>query len=260
MLSRAILPFVLLWLALASARGNNQYSVEDIQKLYESLQFAQVVTHGRALLQQQDNLSVADLIQIHQYMALSFYTLGRLDSARSHFLSLLTLNPEFQLDPVTVSPKIIHFFEDLKARWATRITAQPTPPHFVRYVVVPDPRLGALWRSALFPGWGQRFKGQNRRALLFGSAFLVGGLATGISWILEKQAHDDYRASTAPRAIETNYQDYNRWYKRRRTLGLVTLTVWTASVLDALLTPLPIHPQLKAGNRQVSLQLQWHIR
>ncbi|RMG61493.1 MAG: hypothetical protein D6715_13545, partial [Calditrichaeota bacterium] len=220
MLNKLPLLLLLVWVLSGTAAQQDRHPAAEIEKLYRALQFEQVVERGRALLQSERNLTLDQLKQIHQFMALSFYTLGQVDSARSHFLSLLSLDPQFELDPVTVSPKIIAFFEELKARWAARVTAQPTDAPFVRYVVVRDPRVDALWRSAIFPGWGQRFKGQKHRGLLFSSAFLVTGLATGVSWVLEKQAHDDYLASTDPQAIESNYRDYNRWYKRRRTLGL----------------------------------------
>lgn len=209
----------------------------QVKVLYEALEFDKAINRGQSLLTGDGKFDKDELITIHQFTALSFYHVGKIDSARSHFLSLLSIAPAFELDPIKISPKIIDFFNQLKEEIPDRGT--DTPIGYTKYVFVEDLRPGATLRSMVLPGWGQIHKGQKKRGWIMGGAFLSSFAATGISLYLEKKNHDEYLDSSTPSAIEENYQTYDDWFKRRKFFTISTLSIWAVAVLDALWSPYP---------------------
>jgi len=226
-------------LCLITIRVTAQTNTADIMQLkfyYDSFEFDKVISTGDAVLKSGRQLTPDELEFLHQYMALSFYNTAQLDSARAHFLSLLSLDPDRELDPVNISPKIIDFFNEIKKDYLA-LAASPSQTPYTRYVVMEDLRPGAAWRSALIPGWGQFYKRQKTKGYLLGGAFWGSLIATGVAWLKEDQAHQDYLNSSATTDIESNYSIYNKWYKNRRTLMITTAALWAVTVGDAMWSP-----------------------
>lgn len=236
-----LLPLLLGCGLLFATAAFPQVSGTDILRvkiLYNDAAFSEAIDAARQLLHAEQNYLPEELVFLHQYAALSFYNLGTLDSARAHFRSLLSIDPDTRLDPVEVSPKIIEFFEKIKAERPAPVPSMTGPGH-IRYIFLDDLRVGAGWRSAFLPGWGQFYKGQKTRGAVLGGAFWGSLIGTGISYLTEQAAEDDYRNATAPAAISNAYDRYNRWYKTRRTLTAVTVALWAITVADAGLSPYP---------------------
>lgn len=224
---------------LITIRVTAQTNTADIMQLkfyYDTFEFDKVISAGNTALKSGRELASDKLEFLHQYMALSFYNTAQLDSARGHFLSLLSLDPDRELDPVNISPKIIDFFNEIKKDYQALVTSSPQTI-YTRYVVVEDLRPGAAWRSAVIPGWGQFYKQQKTKGYILGGAFWGSLLATGIAWIQEDQAHQDYLSSVTTADIESNYSTYNNWYKTRRTLAITTAVLWAVTVGDAMWSP-----------------------
>ncbi|NOX90191.1 MAG: hypothetical protein GXO77_14320 [Calditrichaeota bacterium] len=230
--------FILLVLILF-ANGFSRNSAEQalkVQQLYESLQFEKAIDLSRDLLKSNIKFSPKDLILIHQFAGYSFFNLGQPDSAKKYFLTILTIDPDYQFDPVNTSPKIIKFFNRIKQNYRNQtLNAAPIP--YTRYVFLEDLRPGASWRSAVLPGWGQYYKNQKQKAKWMGGAFLTSAGFSLISLYLENHYHQKYLNSVKQQDISRNYDRYNLWYKTRRVSSYITASVWLASVLDALWTP-----------------------
>jgi len=203
--------------------------------LYESLQFEKAIELSRQLLRTPRKFTKDDLLLIHQFTAYAFFNLGKPDSARKHFVTILDMDPNYQLDPVTTSPKIIRYFNDLKTALKSR--AVETTIAYTRYIFIKDPRPGAAWRSAILPGWGQWYKGQREKALWIGTAFGVSTAFTLVAALLEKHYHQKYLDSNQPSTISDRYNTYNFWYKTRKVSLALVGTVWLASFADALWAP-----------------------
>ncbi len=235
--------------------------VENLQQLYRNLQFEAVIEEGRDLLAHAGELTPHQLATIHEQMALSFFSLGQLDSSRSHFLSLLSLFPDWTLDPIYVSPKIIDFFEQLKHQSVQQNPNAPAiaPTPYTRYVVVQDPRPAAAWRSLLLPGWGQWYKAQKKRAYWVGGTVLASAVSTVAAALLEQAAHEDYLAARDEQLIQERYDRYNFWFKTRRTLQTVTIIGWALNVADALWTPASLPPQVRLTANGAHIQLVWQF-
>jgi tetratricopeptide (TPR) repeat protein len=252
---------ILLALCLVSAL-RAQTSTADILQVkfyYDAFEFDNAIAAGNELLKTRGQLASEELEFLHQYLALSFYNTGQLDSARAHFLSLLSINPKLELDPVTVSPKIIDFFNDIRKDYQ-ELSGSTGQTFHTQYIFVEDLRPGAAWRSAILPGWGQFYKKQKTKGYILGGAFWSSLIATGIAWLNEDRAHQDYLASTSPEDIESNYSTYNKWYKTRRTLTVTTGMLWVVTVGDALWSPYAKSSLALTANGDVTLAIQFRLK
>ena len=178
-------------------------------------------------------------------------------TARIHFLSLLSIRPDFKLDPVNVSPKIISFFEQLKNETRNPKTEQAIG--YTKYVFLEDLRPGATLRSTLLPGWGQIYKHQKKRGYFIGGVFIASLTATGVSLYFEKDNHNKYLDSTTPAAIEKIYNTYNNWFKRRKLFTIATVSIWAIGILDALWAPY-LNTKVSAGNEDITLSINIPLR
>ncbi|NIR48009.1 MAG: hypothetical protein GWN62_07305 [Aliifodinibius sp.] len=232
--------------------------ITQLKQYYESVEFEKTISTGKQLLNRDTQLTPEVIATIHRYLALSYYHTGKLDSSQAHFLSLLSIQPSTELDPVTTSPKIIEFFNEIKKDHA-EFNESATSITYTKYLVEEDLRPGAAWRSALLPGWGQFYKNQSLRGKILGGAFWGSLIVTGISWFMEDQAHQDYLDSGSVEEINKNYDTYNQWFKTRRILTVSTIALWAITVGDAMWSPYP-KPSIgsdKEGN--VRIGLQWRL-
>ncbi|RMG12624.1 MAG: tetratricopeptide repeat protein [Deltaproteobacteria bacterium] len=76
---------------------------EDAARLVEKL-----LAEGRLVEE-------GDLIEAYRILGLSYYYLKRREKARSAFVRLLSLEPDYRLDPFFHPPKIVEFFDQVRA-------------------------------------------------------------------------------------------------------------------------------------------------
>ena len=220
-----------------SAQSSDTVSLADIEAAYRQIDYDRAERLAREALQNYDDYTITELADVHSILALIAYNRGQQEEARRQFLSALQLSPTMELDPALVPPKIVTYFEDLKAELVAG-NAFPTEAT-LRYVLVRDPRLDAALRSMVVPGWGQFYKGQDRRAGLYAGLF---GLAAGGAVFLHfkmNAAENRYEDATSPAEAERLYRPYNRLYRARNGLAQGALVIWIASYIDALLTAAP---------------------
>ncbi len=212
---------------------SKDYDIFQLRFLYNEVKFGEVIQLGRRLLENPRRLDQKDLEQIHQFLALSFYNTGLTDSSRSHFYSLLSINPAYEPDPVETSPKILEFFHRIKNSFGKEREKRTAIP-YREYVFVEDIRPAAALRSLVLPGWGQWYKAQRSKAYLFGGAFLSATVSVGISYALERNLRQKYLDEKDPTRIGGRYDDYNSMSKTRRVMQYTALALWGASIADAL--------------------------
>ncbi len=89
----------------------DNYDLLQVKYLYDDLRFEEAIEAGQEILNRGNLLEEKEqLAFLHQYLAFSFYQIGQSDSSRSHFISLIIIEPKKELDPLHTSPKIIDFF------------------------------------------------------------------------------------------------------------------------------------------------------
>lgn len=193
----------------------------------------------------------AQLADIHALRALVFFEQGNNKRGEEHLALALQLDPNLQLDPIFFSPQIRQRLEELHPKIVALGKANVPA---VRYIVVPDPRLEAAWRSLLLPGWGQRYKGQKTKGRLFSIAAVTLAGATITSHILRERAEKRYSEASEETEIKSRYDTFNRYHLLRNNLALALGVVWGAAAMEALIVR--VEPQAEKLGFVPSLHLR----
>jgi len=260
---KKLLIFLIFTFSIASISQTEplQQKISHIRKAFEQLDYQTAKTEAEKALQFWEQYSIVDLIEIHKILGIIAYSEGSFLESKAQFEKVLFLNSATQLDSVFVSPKIISFFDKVKANFES--DKEPVSLDQYRYILIPDPRPAAFLRSFVLPGWGQFYKGEKKK----GTAFLV---ATGmclVSWttlyFLQQHAHKKYQNAVEPADIERKYDSYNKLYKSRQIAQYVIGGIWLVSLTDVLLTKpslagnLAIIPQKTSDSYSLSVTIKF---
>lgn len=229
--------------------------LQEIWQAYQQLDYNKVETLTRQALLHYQHYTPTQLVELHTVLALVLMARNEPAEARQHFEAALSLNPQLELDPVLASPKVRDFFEQIRQERAHQSATEN--PLSWRYVVQPDPRPMAALRSLLFPGWGQRYKGQTQKGWFLST---IWGLLVGSSLIAHleyKWAWSAYLEETNPFRIEDHYRTANHWFKTRNTLLLATGAVWLYGYLDALILPATSTQRLQLIPQINGMEVRW---
>ena len=235
-----ILAFLLAFLLApcAVAQVVEPGTLEEIEAAYRQFEYERAEVLAREALQNYGNFTVGELAEIHTMLGLIAYNRGQQEEARRQFVSALQLVPGMDLDPALVPPKIVSYFENLRAELETGSAFASEGA--LRYVLVRDPRVDAALRSMVLPGWGQFYKGQDERAGLYAGLF---GLAAGgalYTHFRMRSAQNRYESADTAAEAERYYAPYNRLYRARNGFLQGGVVIWLASYVDALLTRSPL--------------------
>lgn len=229
-------------------------ALAQVQRAYEALKFEEAERLGRLALENDTQYTPAELVQLHLIMGYLDYLHNQPEAARANFESALSLQPDLTLDSLLVSPKIVRMFEQVKGEYRVGLsTGKPT----IKYVMVEDRRLGALRRSLLLPGWGQRHLQNNTRSVAYTTGFAV-SLGAGVALhVAQNRARDSYLAATTPQQIKRRYEIYNQRYRWRNAAFIAAGGIWMFNVLDVLLLDPPI--SLRAGPSAKTFEVNFRI-
>ena len=233
-------------LALSAQTGADPATLlSRVESAYENLDYDEAEGLARTALSRFDAFTPDQLIRLHTTLALILYSRGEELEAAEQFRGALTLNPGLQLDPLLVSPVTLAFFEEARAAFVREQDVEDTPTESVRYIQLPDMRPAATLRSAVLPGWGQRYKGDGTKGWAITGlwAASLGGAAA--AHFRRQDARDAYLAETDPALVADRYDTYNTWHKARGGLLVGAAVVWAYAAIDAL----------SSGGPQSSLQV-----
>jgi hypothetical protein len=212
----------------ASAQEDSTRSIlHAIETFYNTGSYITAELEARRLLEH-SALDDSVRVVVHQYIAFSLIAQGKLELAKEHFISILKLVPDYDLDPVYTSPKILVVFKETQQNFLS----SKNPRKFT----VGDPALiehtAITYRTILFPGWEQLH--QNRTTA--GSVFLGAGITTlgaGIAFeFLRSSARRNYLSETQSSEINKKYDIYNQYYKAEIISFVAFAVVYVASEID----------------------------
>jgi hypothetical protein len=206
---------------------------QEIQRALQSADYQIAADLADSAIAHFENFTPRQLAEIYTLRALIAFNRNETASADAHFLSALQLAPDYQLNSIFFSPAMQHRFEQLRARLPK---SDNSPRVETRYIILPDPRLQAAWKSLLLPGWGQRSKGQKTKGKIFTISAAVLAGATITAHVLRERAEEDYLAADET-TVAARYDTFNRYHQWRNNLALGLGVVWSAAVLDALIFP-----------------------
>ncbi len=224
---------LLLW-SCASLRAQ---SLESLRIKYEKFEYQAVVDQAREMLQHRARMDSAGIRETLLLSAISHYSLLNVDASMVDFLELLRLDPQFQLDPASTSPKIIQFFNEIKQsahrepekeRVLVRVDTVRT------LIDVGRPLTAALKRSMLWPGWGQCYLGRRTEGRLLRAASVLTCAAAVWATVDCRNKEKTYLNTTSRVLMDQRYNEYNKSYKTRNLLWSSLAAVWLYSQLDVL--------------------------
>jgi tetratricopeptide (TPR) repeat protein len=109
-------PALLLALVLslgAWAQVVPEREVDLARQLYDVGKFADALKRARDAMGL-TNFTDEQRLRLHEIAGLSAFNLGDAKAAQQHFLQLLQINPDYQLDPFAVAPPGIKLFEQVR--------------------------------------------------------------------------------------------------------------------------------------------------
>lgn len=213
--------------AFSQQTASTDSTLREIERLYNAARYSDAELEARRLREETvtgDSVKV----QIEKWIAFSLIAQGKSSIARERFIMALTIDPDFDLDPVLTSPKILTVFNDAKAKYLSVIRLQPDTaqsPGLRRHTPI-------SYRTVLFPGWEQL----HRERTTVGAVFLGAGIATlGAGLALEflrSDARDSYLKATLPADIASKYDSYNTYRKAETYSFIAFAVVYIASQVD----------------------------
>ncbi|HEU4384568.1 MAG TPA: tetratricopeptide repeat protein [Anaeromyxobacteraceae bacterium] len=103
-----------LWLLPAAGLAAPPADLKRAKDRYEFGAYADAAGAVRELLARRKDLPEAEVIEAYRILGLSEYQLGDRPAARSAFINLLSIDPDYSLDPFLVPPPIVEFFDRVK--------------------------------------------------------------------------------------------------------------------------------------------------
>jgi hypothetical protein len=221
--------FILLLFVLEPviAQPNNIDSTfHAIELSFESGSYISAELNARRVLEM-PGIVDSTRVLAEKWIAFSLIAQGKSSLAKDHIVALLRLNPQFELDPILTSPKILAVFNETKSYNMAFLKSRDTSA-----VHRPGQSPAVSVRTVIFPGWEQLHTNKSTKGYLF----LGGGIATlgaGIVFeVLRSSARNEYLSATSSAAIESRFSRYNKYYKAEIFAFSAFAVVYLASEID----------------------------
>lgn len=232
---------------VASGKAQNTISpdstVKNIQQLYESGSYLAAELESRRLL---ESKTITDSLRIvaEEYIAFALAAQGKHSSAADHFLIVLSIDKNFDLDPVLTSPKIMNIFNEAKLKFLSQKKSKEDEVLIPQKILTPS----VSYRVLLFPGWEQLSQGRTTAGYTLLGA---GALSLGIAIYSEVQRSNTrtlYLEATTPELAASRYTRYNNFYKASVYSLSAFAAIYVYSEIDAFINlPQPSSVTLKAN-------------
>jgi tetratricopeptide (TPR) repeat protein len=187
--------------------------LEAAKNYYNNGEYERAISELEKALQYLKQLEQSDQVEAYKYLGFSYVAFGNNAKAKVQFKKALRLDPNLELDPATVSPKIIKVFEEAKSEMAVKPPPPPAKkPKKPEAPVKEVSTFGATWRSCCLPGWGQMYKGESSKGKkLMIAAGVTGGLSA-LSLIMRQSASEDYSNANPGQEMDDAYERYKLWH------------------------------------------------
>jgi len=200
-----------------------------IESMFESGAYMNVEVEARRCAEQP---MISDSIRClaEKWIAFSLVAQGNPAMALDHFNVILTLNPQFELDPVLTSPKILAVFDEARSRMNEHKKLSSDTAVVLHPNRVPE----VSFRTIVFPGWEQIYENRTTPGYLLlggGIVTLGGGIACEI---FRSSARSEYLSATTLSAIQSKYSTYNNYYKAGQYAFGAFALIYIASEIDVL--------------------------
>jgi len=230
---------ILLLLLATSLYAQTSVSKKEIEREFESFEYAEVIKDADQYLYSADGVTKEDSIDVLTMKGIAHYSLGEENGARSTFKQIIILNPNHKLNPVSVSPKIIDLFEEVKSNFVveTKVETKQDEQQIIPlefYKQRNDIYKNSIARSVVVPGWGHLYVGNKTKGWVL-TSLSTAALGSMIYFIADTQTKEkDYLNETNQALIEQKYSDYNSSYKMRNAMIASYAAIWIYTQIDLL--------------------------
>ena len=202
------------------------FSVTDLESLYVFEEYEKVIEQAPLILLD-TALSQNKIIQANKFYAFSLAIMGKREEAIKTFNRLLDLKPDFILDPIKVSPKIINVFNEAKTKEVLQMSVTESLKDTI-YIERKAPL------TILIPGVRQIQRNKKVKGYAIIAAEMISLAALGFSQFYYTQSHNEYLSAENPQTINEKYEIYNGWYKKRLIFISTSTIIWLYNMIDAL--------------------------
>ncbi len=209
--------------------------VQRVVEMYQDGRFEEAELEALRMLSRPAGMTNLEMSELHRILAYISVARDDNEDAIEQFITALRLNPRLRVDRILTSPKILDIFDQAQDRlnrmsWEERESGE-------RVIEIYRLRLEGGRRSLMLPGLGQFHKGQAVRGTLYSSAAGLAVIGLISSHIATETAGDKYESSNDPAELPDLYNDYRFAWRMRNGFLIGLAVVWSASILDAYLTP-----------------------
>lgn len=230
---------------LAFSQTSSSFETVLKQK-FENFDYNSVISLADSILKNEKKLSHEDSLVILYYKAISSFTIWDIKTSEQSFKMILTLDKNFTLDSINVSPKIISYFNDLKSKFVNenRTEKQNNSLNIDSLLSLERRKYSsefasyrqALWRNLILPGWGDIYLNNNFKGYLFSGTFTLSFISSVYYIFDAKKKENDYLSEINPDLILEKYSKYNSSYKLKNIFIALTLFVYIYSQVDFLIS------------------------
>lgn len=206
------------------------------KEFYYSGEYESAIRELENALQYLKQLKQTDQVEAYKYLAFSYVAFGDRARAKEQFKKALALDAALELDPATVSPKIIKVFEEAKAEMTAAAIAETGAPA-PRATDEEISGFDATIRSCCVAGWGQSYRGEKNKGktLMIAWGVTLGTtLGSLIITSVKKQAYEDLYLTQPTSAFDDAYAQYRLWYNITAINALAFLGVYTYNLYDII--------------------------
>ncbi|MFA6456954.1 MAG: hypothetical protein WCW40_09045 [Bacteroidota bacterium] len=243
---------VVLSLAAFAQQVSADSTLTEIERLYTTGQYLAAELESRRM-SEQSGLEDSVKVQLGKWIAFSLIAQGKSMSAKERFVALLTIDENFELDPVLTSPKILSVFNDARVRFISQRKEHPK----TGLALDNTEQQSITFRTVLFPGWEQMHQGRTSTGTVFISAGIV-TISSGLTFeLLRTDARQKYLHATAASDIASKYDAYNSYRKAEMYSFAAFAAVYILSEFDIFThSAVSIEP---ASGQNIGQQVQFRV-
>ena len=229
---------VLLLVSACLYAETGSITLEMIKDYYRAFDYDKVIELSNQALSGDFAYSDQERVTIYQMKAIAHYSQREPDSALSSFVQLLEINPEFQMDPIQTSPKIVDFFQQIKNSYHTPVKRVERDTVYLKPDTVQTCAIRfdqAQVASMFVPGSGHLLNGRTFKGVFY-TTLSTAALGLSISSCLDCTSKEKaYLNTTEPGLVQKRYKKYNKAYQKRSIFLALYAGTWLVSQMDLYL-------------------------
>ena len=107
---------VLLVVASPAYAATPELDLKGVRDRFEYGDYADAAKLAKSLIDEGRLVTEDQLVEAYRVLGLSLFYMDQKDDARSAFVSLLSIEPDYRLDPFFHPPRVVEFFDKVKAQ------------------------------------------------------------------------------------------------------------------------------------------------